>query len=257
MTFSAGKKSENIPFLISVAHVKKRWKNIKDYEKSRQKNPPKRAKKPTGKGRTSDDDEYGSDDYDGDSNEDEDDDEDKENEVDTSFLNEIPSRRSTITNIETDDYSFVENLEIHTTDGDSLTGLIISQKGDTIASEGNQTIDMISKGTSSQPSLFSVTPKPDKRRKPPKDDAYIEVMREKTQALKELASTSTALNVAYHGRESKEKTIMQQYFEVFAAEIALLPVEMQPKCQREIHQAVSGIIYKYQDMAEEMKNAKK
>lgn len=251
-----------------MEHVKKRWRNIKDYEKSKKKPAQKREKKTTGKGRTSDDDEnvsHGDDD--------EDDDEDAKSdgsvEEETSFLNECITQRNTKSNIFDDDSgpkasSTQENrdqlveIEIVPTYADSLTGMIISEKGDTVHSECNEN-DAFEMESSSVPSrsLFPFASKADKRRKPPKDDAFVVAMREKTQAFKELAQTSSALNEVYTNRENVERSITQKYFDVYAADIALLPVELQTKCQREVQQAVSAIIYKFQDQAEEMLKAAK
>ncbi|XP_055849744.1 PC4 and SFRS1-interacting protein isoform X2 [Episyrphus balteatus] len=92
-----------------------------------------------------------------------------------------------------------------------------------------------------------------RRKKPSQDNAYIAIMREKTKVLKELASTSTVLNEIL---ESPEKTITQQYFDVYSAEIELLPSDLQLRCQREVHQSVTDIIHKYQDLAEAMKKTR-
>ncbi|XP_055904454.1 PC4 and SFRS1-interacting protein isoform X2 [Eupeodes corollae] len=104
------------------------------------------------------------------------------------------------------------------------------------------------------PSSRKSTPR-QRRKKPSQDDAYIAIMREKTKVLKELASTSTVLNAAYN-LESPDKTITQQYFDVYSAEIELLPNDLRLKCQREVHQAVTDIIHKFQDQAVEMKRTR-
>lgn len=229
---------------------------MRDYENSKKKTAPKRAKKTTGKGRTSEDDENETE------FEDENDQErgnsgDELVREDMSFLDDCSTQRSTIGNIG-DDFD-IENLEILATDADSMSGMIITEKGELVAS-GSQSVgrdvDMESNSTSTRQSPFPLTSKPNKRRKQQKDDAIIAMMREKTNALKELASNSSVLNVALN-RESSEKSITQQYFDVFSAEIALLPIELRSKCQREVQQSVTAIIHKYQDLAEEMKNAAK
>lgn len=237
--------------------MKKRWKNLKDYENSKKKATPKRAKKTTGKGRSSEDDGNL---IEKDVVDDEDDDGDfrvdKTDDTDMSFLGECSTQRSTIGNI--DDINIdVNDLEIVTTDADSMVGMIISETGEIIASGTrpfvSEDLSLDSYSTQSRQSPFPL-PKSNKRKKQQKDDAYIAIMREKTEVLKELASISSALNVAYN-RESNEKSITQQYFDVFSAEIALLPIELQSKCQREVHQVVFAIIHKFQDQAEEIKKA--
>lgn len=92
--------------------MKKRWKNLKDYENSKKKATPKRAKKTTGKGRSSEDDGNL---IEKDVVDDEDDDGDfrvdKTDDTDMSFLGECSTQRSTIGNI--DDINIdVNGLEI-------------------------------------------------------------------------------------------------------------------------------------------------
>lgn len=84
------------------------------------------------------------------------------------------------------------------------------------------------------------------------DDDYMAYMKDKTYFLKQLETNSNAIHVAY-SRESKEKSVIEKYFEAYLADIGLLPIELQAKCQREINQAFTLIINKYQDLAEELK----
>lgn len=87
------------------------------------------------------------------------------------------------------------------------------------------------------------------------DNDYVSYMKDKTYFLKQLEANSNALHVAYN-QESKEKSVTEKYFEAYLADIALLPTELQAKCQREVHQAFTLIINKYQDIAEDLQKTK-
>lgn len=169
--------------MTSVEHVKKRWRNMRDYKNSKRKRDLNRAEKPTIKSITS-----------------EDDDDDQIDAVNMTFWDEYSTQPST--------------------------------------NESNEDTDPID---------INVIPSDQID-----DDNYASCITDKNYFLKQLESNSNALHVAYN-QASKEKSVTEKYFEAYLADIALLPTELQAKCQREVHHAFTLIINKYQDMAEEIK----
>lgn len=242
MTFSSGKepedKTENILFIL-VELLKKRWKNLKDYQNAKKKIVPKRLKRTTGNGRTSEDDEM------------EDERDDDEADTNIEFLDSCPTQRFSFGNIIEEeqlvnDESIEREIILQSDIGEgSASGIVFEVLGD---SESMQSIP------SSSASPCPVTPKPNKRRKHPKEqDDYVSIMKEKTSILKDLANSSKTLSNAPN-EDIKEKTVIEKYFDAYLADIALVPVVLQSKCQREVHQAITAVINKYQDEAEDMRN---
>lgn len=242
-------------FFISVDQVKKRWKNLKDYKNSKEKAGLKKAKETTGSGRMSDD-----------AHENENDDDNNivtdTNDEDLSFLNECSTQRETIGSVNDTELFDVHEVEFNATNVDTATQMVFLEQGDVIASGSGLSesiiieddFDMESVSMVSQQSSFPLTAKTNKRKRQPKEDAVVAIMQEKTNALRELVNTSSAMAAAYN-HESNEKSITQRYFDLYSSEIAMLPTELQAKCQREVQQAMTAIIHKFQDQAEELKKA--
>lgn len=114
------------------------------------------------------------------------------------------------------------------TDVNSASGMIITQTGELVASGSKaieRDVDMESNCTTTGQSPFPS--KPNKRKRQPKDDAIIAIMREKTDVLRELASTSNALNVAYN-RESSTKVLRSSISTCFQQKLHCF----QPICNR-------------------------
>ncbi|GLV32901.1 hypothetical protein CBL_21205, partial [Carabus blaptoides fortunei] len=203
-----------------------------------------RKKKPTGTSRLSEVDEE----------------EDKEDDG-LDFLNECPTQRSTITNINVpcanNDIDFEEcNIllskrvlanNIDTEKLENNLNIETNQNETHFASEDQDDTyfecEQISTDAEVDSAVLSFYPS---------IVASILLFKDKNAVLKEIVRSSTDLTtVVGNAQCKKEKSVMEKYFDAFSAKIAELPHTLQAKCQRELQLSAMAIIHKYQDLAEQ------
>lgn len=241
-----------LSFLISVDLLKKRWKSIKDY----QKNKTKTTKKPTGKGRSSDEDD----------DENKNDTDDNEHDSQLEFLNDSPSHRASITNLFDDVYAFdpeaeaanstlLDDLNYQMDIGTLESELTDTYSNSTVATSSATMLKPVASTSTHVPpststSTSSVPLASKKSKKKPMMDDYLVAMTERTNMLKSVVKSTSALSAAVSQQAQPEKTSMEKYFDAYLTDMTRLPTHLLFKCQREIQKSVSDILFKYLEMAE-------
>lgn len=81
-------------------------------------------------------------------------------------------------------------------------------------------------------------------------------MNERTKLLKDIVRSTNNLSasVSKVNENPTEKSALEKYFEAYVSHVATLPQQLRAKCQREIQKAVSDILFKYSELAEELED---